>query len=61
MLYKELKVRLKKEKFSDCVCLRGKDNYSIRFVKRQVNKCAHVPTKHTCFNASLYVSFVIPF
>ena len=27
---------------SDCVCLRGNGNYSIRFVKRQANKCAHV-------------------
>ena len=25
---------------ADCVCLRGKGNYSIRFVKRQANKCA---------------------
>ena len=45
---------------SDCVCLRGKGNYSIRFVKRQVNKCAHILAKHACFNASLYESFVIP-
>ena len=45
---------------SDCVCLRGKGNYSIRFVKRQANKCAHVLAKHACFNASLYESFVIP-
>ena len=40
--------------------LRGKGNYSIRFVKRQANKCAHVLAKHACFNASLYESFVIP-
>ena len=45
---------------SDCVCLRGNGNYSIRFVKRQPNKCAHVLAKHVCFNASLYESFVIP-
>ena len=45
---------------SNCVCLRGKGNYSIRFVKRQANKCAHVLAKHACFNASLYESFVIP-
>ena len=45
---------------SDCVCLRGKGNYSIRIVKRQANKCAHVLAKHACFNASLYGSFVIP-
>ena len=45
---------------SDCVCLRGKGNYSIRFVKRQANKCAHVLAKHACFNASLYESFIIP-
>ena len=45
---------------ADCVCLRGKGNYSIRFVKRQANKCAHVLAKHACFNASLYESFVIP-
>ena len=45
---------------SDCVCLRGNGNYSIRFVKRQANKCAHVLTRHACFNASLYESFVIP-
>ena len=45
---------------SDCVCLRGKGNYSIQFVKRQANKCAHVLTKHACFNVSLYESFVIP-
>ena len=43
-----------------CVCLRGKGNYSIRFVKRQANKCVHVLAKHACFNASLYESFVIP-
>ena len=46
---------------SDCVCLRGNGNYSIRFVKRQTNKCAHVLTRHACFNASLYESFVIHF
>ena len=45
---------------SDCVCLRDKGNYSIRFVKRQANKYANVLAKHTCFNASLYESFVIP-
>ena len=45
---------------SDCVCLRGKGNYSIRFVKRLANKYAHVLAKHACFNASLYESFVIP-
>ena len=50
---------------SDCVCLRGNGNYSIRFVKRQVNNCVHVHcvhvlVKHACFNASLYESFVIP-
>ena len=45
---------------SDYVCLRGKGNYSIRFVKRQTNKCAHVLTKHVCFNADLYKSFIIP-
>ena len=45
---------------ADCMCLRSKGNYSIRFVKRQTNKCAHVLAKHTCFNASLYESFVIP-
>ena len=45
---------------ADCMCLRGKGNYSIRFVKRQTNKCAHVLVKHVCFNASLYESFVIP-
>ena len=45
---------------SDCVCLRGNGNYSIRFVKRQTNKCAHVLTRHVCFNASLYEFFVIP-
>ena len=44
---------------SDCVCLRSKGNYSIRFIKRQVNKCAHVLAKHACFNASLYESFII--
>ena len=27
---------------SDYVCLKGKGNYSIRFIKRQTNKCAHV-------------------
>ena len=46
---------------SVCVCLRGNGNYSIRFVKRQANKCAHVLARHACFNASLYVSFVIPY
>ena len=45
---------------SDWVCLRGNGNYSIRFVKRQANKCAHVLARHSCFNASLYESFVIP-
>ena len=45
---------------SDCGCLRGNGNYSIRFVKRQANKCVHVLAKHACFNASLYESFVIP-
>ena len=45
---------------ADCMCLRGKGNYSIRFVKRQANKCAHVLAKHVCFNASLYESFAIP-
>ena len=40
----------------DCLSLRGKGNYSIRFVKRQTNKCAHVLAKHACF----YESFVIP-
>ena len=45
---------------SDCVCLRDNGNYSIRFVKRQVNKYAHVLARHACFNASLYESFVIP-
>ena len=47
---------------SDCVCLRGNGNgnYSIRFVKRQANKCAHVLARHACFNVSLYESFVIP-
>ena len=40
--------------------LRGNGNYSIRFVKRQANKCAHVLARHACFNASLYESFVIP-
>ena len=45
---------------SNCVCLRGNGNYSIRFVKRQANKCAHVLARHACFNASLYESFVIP-
>ena len=44
----------------DCVCLRGNGNYSIQFVKRQANKCAHVLARHACFNASLYESFVIP-
>ena len=44
---------------SDCVCLRGNGNYSIRFVKRQANKCAHVLAKHVCFNVSLYESFVM--
>ena len=39
---------------SDCVCLKDKGNYSIRFVKRQANKCAHILAKHACFNASLY-------
>ena len=43
------------------MCLRDKGNYSIRFVKRQANKCAHVLVKHDCFNASLYESFVISF
>ena len=42
------------------MCFRGNGNYSIRFVKRQVNKCAHVLVRHACFNASLYESFVIP-
>ena len=42
------------------MCLKGKGNYSIRFVKRQTNKCAHVLAKHACFNASLYESFAIP-
>ena len=45
---------------SDCVCLRGKGNYSIRFIKRQANKYAHVLARHIYFNASLYESFVIP-
>ena len=45
---------------SDCVCLRSNGNYSMRFVKRQANKCAHVLARHACFNASLYESFVIP-
>ena len=45
---------------SDCMYLRGNGNYSIRFVKRQANKCAHILARHTCFNASLYESFVIP-
>ena len=44
----------------DCVCLRGNGNYSIRFIKRQANKCAHVLARHACFNANLYESFVIP-
>ena len=44
----------------DYVCFRGKGNYSIRFIKRQTNKYAHVLTKHACFNASLYEFFVIP-
>ena len=42
------------------MCLRGKGNYFIRFVKSQANKCAHVLAKHAFFNASLYESFVIP-
>ena len=42
------------------MCLRGNGNYTIRFVKRQANKCAHVLAKHACFNAGLYESFVIP-
>ena len=46
---------------SNCVCLRGNSNYSIRFVKRQTNKCVHVLAKHACFNVSLYESFVISF
>ena len=46
---------------SDCVCLRGNGNYSIRFVKRQGNKCAYVLARHACFNASLYEYFAIPF
>ena len=46
---------------SDCVCLRGNGNYSIQFVKRQANKCAHVLARHACFNANLYKSFVIPY
>ena len=45
---------------SDYVCLRGNGNYSIRFIKMQTNKCAHVLARHACFNASLYESFVIP-
>ena len=45
---------------SNCVCLRGKGNYSIRFVKRQANKCAHILARYACFNTSLYESFVIP-
>ena len=45
---------------SDCVRLRGNGNYSIRFVKRQANKCAHVLARYVCFNAILYESFVIP-
>ena len=45
---------------ADCMCLRGKGNYSIRFIKRQANKCAHILAKHVCFNASFYESFVIP-
>ena len=44
---------------SNCVCLRGNGNYSIQFVKRQANKCAHVLARHAYFNASLYESFVI--
>ena len=44
---------------SDYVCLRGNSNYSIRFVKRQINKCVHVLTRHACFT-NLYESFVIP-
>ena len=44
---------------SDCVCLRCNGNYSIRFVKRQANKCAHVLAKHAYFNASFYKFFVI--
>ena len=43
----------------DCVCLRGNGNYSIRFVKRQSNKCSHVLSRHACFNVSFYESFVI--
>ena len=46
---------------SDYVCLRGNGNYSIQFVKRQANKCAHVLARDVCFNASLYKSFVIPY
>ena len=45
---------------SNCVRLRGNGNYSIRFVKRQANKYAHVLARHACFNDSLYESFVIP-
>ena len=45
---------------SDCVCLKGNGNYSIRFIKRQSNKCADVLARHACFNASLYESFIIP-
>ena len=45
---------------SDCVCLRGNSNYSIRFVKRQTNKCTHILARYDCFNANLYESFVIP-
>ena len=37
------------------MCFRGNGNYSIRFVKWQANKCAHVLVKHAC-----YESFVIP-
>ena len=46
---------------SDCVRLRGNGNYSIRFIKRQANKCTHVLARYACFNASLYESFVIHF
>ena len=38
---------------SDCVCLRGNGNYSIRFIKRQANKCTHILARHACFNARL--------
>ena len=44
---------------SDCMCLKGNVNYSIRFVKRQANKCAHILTRYVCFNVSLYKSFII--